>query len=110
MQFIPSFARQRWYRSRSPGPCTRHDRLGAEPSTSSSAPQVHQAEVAGAAGIAAQVKAGEGVYQTVCLACHQATARACPARSRRWPAPTTCWATRIARSAWSCAASRAKSW
>ena len=40
----------------------------AEPSASSSAPQVHQAEVAGAAGIAAQVKTGETVYQTVCLA------------------------------------------
>jgi len=50
----------------------------AEPSTSSSAPQVHQAEVAGAAGIAAQVKAGEGVYQTVCLACHQADGKGLP--------------------------------
>jgi nitrite reductase (NO-forming)/hydroxylamine reductase len=50
----------------------------AEPSASSSAPQVHQAEVAGAAGIAAQVKAGEGVYQTVCLACHQADGKGLP--------------------------------
>jgi nitrite reductase (NO-forming)/hydroxylamine reductase len=44
----------------------------AEPSAGSSAPQVHQAEVAGAADVTAQVKAGETVYQTVCLACHQA--------------------------------------
>jgi len=50
----------------------------AEPSASSSAPQVHQAEVAGAAGIAAQVKAGESVYQTVCLACHQADGKGLP--------------------------------
>jgi len=50
----------------------------AEPSASSSAPQVHQAEVAGAAGIAAQVKSGESVYQTVCLACHQADGKGLP--------------------------------
>ena len=50
----------------------------AEPSASASAPQVHQAEVAGAAGIAAQVKAGESVYQTVCLACHQADGKGLP--------------------------------
>jgi len=50
----------------------------AEPSASPSAPQVHQAEVAGAAGIAAQVKAGETVYQTVCLACHQADGKGLP--------------------------------
>jgi nitrite reductase (NO-forming)/hydroxylamine reductase len=49
-----------------------------EPSVSASAPQVHQAEVAGAAGIAAQVKAGESVYQTVCLACHQADGKGLP--------------------------------
>jgi nitrite reductase (NO-forming)/hydroxylamine reductase len=49
-----------------------------EPSASASAPQVHQAEVAGAAGIAAQVKAGESVYQTVCLACHQADGKGLP--------------------------------
>jgi nitrite reductase (NO-forming)/hydroxylamine reductase len=50
----------------------------AEPSASPSAPQVHQAEVAGAAGVAAQVKAGESVYQTVCLACHQADGKGLP--------------------------------
>jgi nitrite reductase (NO-forming)/hydroxylamine reductase len=50
----------------------------AEPAASSSAPQVHQAEVAGAAGIGAQVKAGESVYQTVCLACHQADGKGLP--------------------------------
>jgi nitrite reductase (NO-forming)/hydroxylamine reductase len=50
----------------------------AEPSASAGAPQVHQAEVAGAAGVAAQVKAGEAVYQTVCLACHQADGKGLP--------------------------------
>ena len=50
----------------------------AEPSASSSAPQVHQAEVAGAADVTAQVKAGETVYQTVCLACHQADGKGLP--------------------------------
>ncbi len=50
----------------------------AEPSASPNAPQVHQAEVAGAAGIAARVKAGEAVYQTVCLACHQADGKGLP--------------------------------
>jgi nitrite reductase (NO-forming)/hydroxylamine reductase len=42
------------------------------------AQQVHQAEVAGAADAAAQVKAGETVYQTVCLACHQADGKGLP--------------------------------
>jgi nitrite reductase (NO-forming)/hydroxylamine reductase len=42
------------------------------------AQQVHQAEVAGAAGIGPQVKAGEAVYQTVCLACHQADGKGLP--------------------------------
>jgi nitrite reductase (NO-forming)/hydroxylamine reductase len=42
------------------------------------AQQVHQAEVAGAAGIAAQAKAGESVYQTTCLACHQADGKGLP--------------------------------
>jgi nitrite reductase (NO-forming)/hydroxylamine reductase len=47
-------------------------------STAAWAQQVHQAEVAGAADIAAQVKAGESVYQTVCLACHQADGKGLP--------------------------------
>jgi nitrite reductase (NO-forming)/hydroxylamine reductase len=46
--------------------------------TTAWAQQVHQAEVAGAAGVAAQVKAGESVYQTVCLACHQADGKGLP--------------------------------
>jgi nitrite reductase (NO-forming)/hydroxylamine reductase len=46
--------------------------------TSSSAPQVHQAEVAGAAASPAQVKAGEQVFQTVCMACHQADGKGIP--------------------------------
>jgi len=46
--------------------------------TSAGAQQVHKAEVAGAADIAAQVKAGETVYQTVCLACHQADGKGLP--------------------------------
>ena len=36
-------------------------------------PQVHQAEVAGAAVNPAQVKAGEEVYKVACIACHQPT-------------------------------------
>ena len=40
----------------------------AEPSASSSAPQVHQAEVAGAAGIGIQVETGESRYKTGYLA------------------------------------------
>ena len=46
--------------------------------TTAWAQQVHKAEVAGAADIAAQVKAGEAVYQTVCLACHQADGKGLP--------------------------------
>ena len=52
--------------------------LAQQPSASGSSPQVHQAEVAGAAGIAAQMKAGESTYQTVCLACHQADGKGLP--------------------------------
>ena len=48
------------------------------PSASAAAPQVHQAEVAGAGGVAAQVKTGETVYQTTCLACHQADGKGLP--------------------------------
>jgi nitrite reductase (NO-forming)/hydroxylamine reductase len=36
------------------------------------AQDVHKAEVAGAASIAAQVAAGEKVFQVTCMACHQA--------------------------------------
>jgi nitrite reductase (NO-forming)/hydroxylamine reductase len=46
--------------------------------TTAGAQQVHAAEVAGAASVAAQVKAGESVYQTVCLACHQADGKGLP--------------------------------
>jgi nitrite reductase (NO-forming)/hydroxylamine reductase len=46
--------------------------------TPATAQQVHRAEVAGAAGIGPQVKAGETVYQTVCLACHQADGKGLP--------------------------------
>ena len=52
--------------------------LAQQPSASGSSPQVHQAEVAGAAGISAQMKAGESTYQTVCLACHQADGKGLP--------------------------------
>jgi nitrite reductase (NO-forming)/hydroxylamine reductase len=45
-----------------------------QPSTSASAPQVHQAEAAaGAAPTAERMKAGEEVYKIACIACHQAT-------------------------------------
>ena len=44
--------------------------------TTAWAQQVHAAEVAGAAPASAdQIKAGETVYQTVCLACHQLDGR-----------------------------------
>ena len=52
--------------------------LAQQPSASGSSPQVHQAEVAGAAGISAQMKSGESTYQTVCLACHQADGKGLP--------------------------------
>ncbi|MGB7740369.1 MAG: cytochrome D1 domain-containing protein [Steroidobacteraceae bacterium] len=53
--------------------------LAQQPSTSGSSPQVHQAEVAaGAAATPAQVHSGEKVYQTVCLACHQADGKGLP--------------------------------
>jgi nitrite reductase (NO-forming)/hydroxylamine reductase len=47
-------------------------------STTAWAQQVHRAEVAGAADVAAQVKSGEAVYQTACLACHQADGKGLP--------------------------------
>jgi len=50
----------------------------AEPSTSKSAPQVHQAEVAGAAATPAQIAAGKAVYDVACLACHQADGKGLP--------------------------------
>jgi nitrite reductase (NO-forming)/hydroxylamine reductase len=46
--------------------------------TTAWAQQVHKAEVAGAADISAQLKSGEAVYQTVCLACHQADGKGLP--------------------------------
>jgi nitrite reductase (NO-forming)/hydroxylamine reductase len=52
--------------------------LAQQPATSSAAPQVHQAEVAGAATNAAQVAQGKTVYDTVCLACHQADGKGLP--------------------------------
>jgi len=53
--------------------------LAQQPSTSGSSPQVHQAEVAaGAAATPTQVQAGEKVFQTVCLACHQADGKGLP--------------------------------
>ena len=50
-----------------------------QPSTSASAPQVHQAEAAaGAAPTAERMKAGEDVYKVACIACHQATGEGLP--------------------------------
>jgi nitrite reductase (NO-forming)/hydroxylamine reductase len=40
--------------------------------------QVHQAEVAGSAVSAAQMQAGEKVFQVVCMACHQADGKGLP--------------------------------
>ncbi len=52
---------------------------GAQPSTSASAPQVHQAEAAaGAAPSAERLKMGEEVFNTACVACHQATGQGLP--------------------------------
>jgi nitrite reductase (NO-forming)/hydroxylamine reductase len=42
------------------------------------AQQVHQAEVAGAGALAAQVEDGRKVYETVCQACHQADGKGLP--------------------------------
>jgi nitrite reductase (NO-forming)/hydroxylamine reductase len=50
-----------------------------QPSTSSSAPQVHQAEAAAGAGPSPErMKAGEAVYNLACVACHQATGEGLP--------------------------------
>ena len=43
-----------------------------------SAQQVHQAEVAGAASVAAQVTDGKPVYEVACMACHQADGKGLP--------------------------------
>ena len=42
------------------------------------AQQVHQAEVAGSAGLDARIAAGKQVYETVCMACHQADGKGLP--------------------------------
>ena len=42
------------------------------------AQQVHQAEVAGATVTPAQMQGGEKVFQTVCMACHQADGKGLP--------------------------------
>ena len=61
---------------------TRLGALALAIATAAAAParaqQVHQAEVAGAAASPAQVQAGEKVFQTVCMACHQADGKGLP--------------------------------
>jgi len=53
--------------------------LAQQPATSTSSPQVHQAEVAaGAAPSAARIKAGEEVFKVACVACHQDTGQGLP--------------------------------
>ena len=42
------------------------------------AQQVHQAEVAGSAGLEARIASGKQVYETVCMACHQADGKGLP--------------------------------
>ena len=42
------------------------------------AQQVHQAEVAGAASVAAQVAEGKKVFEVTCMACHQADGKGLP--------------------------------
>ncbi len=49
-----------------------------QPAPSAAAPQVHQAEVAGASAVAAQVAEGKKVFDTVCMACHQADGKGLP--------------------------------
>ena len=83
--------------------------LAQQPATSSSAPQVHQAEVAaGAAPSSARLQAGAEVYKVACIACHQESGWACPAPSRRWPSRITCSAIPAAPLAWWCADCRVK--
>ena len=52
--------------------------LAQQPAASAAAPQVHQAEVAGASTVAAQVAEGKTVFDTVCMACHQADGKGLP--------------------------------
>ncbi len=52
--------------------------LAQQPETSASAPQVHQAEVAGASAGAARIAEGRKVFDTVCMACHQADGKGLP--------------------------------
>ena len=52
--------------------------LAQQPAAGAAGPQVHQAEVAGAVASAEQMKAGEKVFQTVCLPCHQADGKGLP--------------------------------
>ena len=42
------------------------------------AQQVHQAEVAGSANLEARIASGKQVYETVCMACHQADGKGLP--------------------------------
>ena len=49
-----------------------------QPATSATAPQVHQAEVAGASALAAQVADGKKVFDSICAACHQADGKGLP--------------------------------
>ena len=51
---------------------------GQQSASSSSAPQVHQAEVAGAASLDARVAAGKQVFDIGCVACHQADGKGLP--------------------------------
>ena len=49
-----------------------------QPSPASAAPQVHQAEVAGAVSLEAQIASGKKVYDTICYACHQPDGKGLP--------------------------------
>jgi nitrite reductase (NO-forming)/hydroxylamine reductase len=49
-----------------------------QPATDAAAPQVHQAEVAGAGSLAAQIADGKKVYDTICYACHQPDGKGMP--------------------------------
>ncbi|MFO1393662.1 MAG: cytochrome D1 domain-containing protein [Steroidobacteraceae bacterium] len=49
-----------------------------QPSPAPATPQVHQAEVAGAVSLEAQIASGKKVYETICYACHQADGKGLP--------------------------------
>jgi mono/diheme cytochrome c family protein len=60
------------------------------PAASTSAPLVHQAEVAGATIAADRLQAGAEVFNVACVACHQSTGLGMPGAFLRSQIPTSC--------------------